>query len=145
MEYHYHPTKIYISRIPIGLLNEPRTIEDLENNTVLSRETIVNELRKLEEEGKVKSFRLYIGGKGDGQKYRSFQLFGRLTNKIYFYNPGYEENAANFILKNIFLGGSRKISKGKMRALKYHLRSCLPESLFEKVILELKFKSKNLN
>jgi DNA-binding Lrp family transcriptional regulator/transposase len=140
----YKYKKIYI-RIPIDLLDKPRSIEDLQNNIGLSRETIVNELRKLEEEGKVKSFRLYIGSKRGGQKHRSYKLFGKLTNKTYFYNPDYEENAANFILENIFPEGSREISKGKMYALRYHLRSCLPESLFEKVILELKFKSKNLN
>jgi DNA-binding Lrp family transcriptional regulator len=113
------------------LLNEPKTIKDLLEETGFPKERIERLVRKLEREGKIGSFRLYVGRKGRRCVYTSSQLFGELANRIYYYRLDKEENAANLILQH--LPSREAMTKPMKGVLTWHLKRCLPSSLFEKV------------
>ncbi|MFH0869212.1 MAG: hypothetical protein V1839_03220 [archaeon] len=133
-------TKSKVVNIPYGehyekILNavesEPKNYTDIENITGIERRLLFTEVNDLKAAGKLRSFRLFSNPRRS-HTYKSFDLFGDIVDKIYFYVPKKEHDVAYFILEHTpvekFVGNHGMY----LSALSY-LSGCLPNGIFGRV------------
>ena len=115
------------------------TIRDL-TRLGLSEARVRERMRKLCIEVKVKRFRINKGG-GTSPVRNLFDIFGDYVDRIFFYVPECEDYVCDRLLIEFRL--LERKSRGLEHITTYHLRNCLPQSLFMKIIIARRNKQRD--
>ncbi|MFH0869214.1 MAG: hypothetical protein V1839_03230 [archaeon] len=127
-------------KLILDALSKPMNYAQLQRRTGLENDVLHIDVNLLKKKGEIYEFRLCARMRGKSA-YSSFDLFGNMANKHYFYKPGQEKAVANLITKNLCLEELVQ-SKGMRTSLTQRLRDCLPDSIFARI--HEKYNVKNL-